>query len=399
LQQLAKAKLTKLVVLFALPVAAFATTPRWDLNDVSILLPLPKSDSEYRESLHSTTVSDRNREKIENLLPTGIHEDLVMTMDEADRENLRSLYPKWMAVSFRIDPCFHEHFSDGCQKQIRVVWQPIDFSSGKPSSIDAALHTFYPLNETEWPKALSDFGDLKSASTLNLPLGVHPGFKSEGLNGQFAKKFIAKIKPWIEQSRMSVLAVALPSVSENKTVFKRFHVYKNAARRLAVLWISYSPEIEIRYGNSSARGESTSEFQEVLPARLMPVSGVDDLRVLLRNSKKLKENRSDLLKFAEIQRRIVDPTKHASLSVDCLSCHASGMVGNWLSANLSSTEKTQILEPGFKNSGNYNLKNTSVRPGSLNRFRAFGYFGNEVQILDRVIHESALVAEQLNAKP
>ncbi len=369
-----------------------------DLNDVSILIPLPENESEFQKV--STARS---------LIPESIHEELVKSMPESDQSAIRALYPKWIAVAYRFDPCFREHFTDQCQRQVRVSWQPWISSNGKGSTTQGALHTFYPVSDTEWPSLMTALRKIKqnsvtfsNASTAGIPLGVHPGFSRGGLTGSFSKELHKIVKPWILDSRMSVLAVSLPIQGGAQTVMKRFYVFDpKAVYRLTPIWISYSTEFEIRYGNASHRGDSTHEFSEALPASLKPVNSSDDLRFVLKNSLELSRDRSKLIAMADVQRRITDPTKHAALTADCLSCHASGPVGAWLDQKLTANEKATLKEPlfinGRSNPGKYNLKNTSANPTSLARFRAFGYEGSEVHILDRVIDESALVAEKLNA--
>ncbi len=386
-------------LLLGLAGSARASAPRWDLNDVSILLPLPRTATEFAATFRAATPSDRGHSGIDNLIPTGIYDELIASFDPADRDALRPLYAKWMAVSFRIDPCFREHFPDACQKEIRVAWQPVDLAAGGAATTaeDSALHTFYPISDSEWPRVLKDLASLKTMPTAGLALGVHPGFRKEGLTGTFARRFRMKLKPWIAQSRLRTLSVTLPSDRGRKRVFKRFSVFeRTAVLRLNPMWISYSSELEIRYGNASATGDSTREFSEAAPATLRPLSTSDDLRALLRDSRAARRDRRELVRFAEIQRRAIDPTKHASLTIDCLSCHATGAVGAWLAANLTVGEKAEISEPEFKNPGVYNLTNLSTNPNSLARMRAFGFAGSEVQILDRVIHESATVADRLN---
>lgn len=394
-----KVKPVKFFVLIALAVAApgHATLPTWDLNDVSILSPLPKGQAELAAMIRATTPSDLARGKTENLIPSGIYDELIASFKPSERDALRPLYAKWTAISFRIDPCFREHFTDACRKEIRVVWQPVSFVAGRAIAEDSALHTFYPISDEEWPRALKDFASFKSVPTAGLPLGVHPGFTKDGLTGAFARNFHRKMKSWIAQSRLATLAVTLPSDGGTKRLFKRFVVFETTAvLRLFPLWISYSAELEIRYGNASVRRNTAYEFTEAAPATLQTLSSQDDLRELLRNSRAARKDRAGLVRFAEIQRRALDPSKHASLTIDCLSCHAADAAGKWLAANLTAVEKSKISEPSYLNPGAFDLTNTSAVPRSTVRMRAFGYHGSEVHLLDRVIHESANVAAAFN---
>lgn len=374
----------------------------WDLNDVSYLLPLPASESEISSAILASQPSNQE----ENLIPTGIHAELVRTLDPGDQTKIAEFYPKWAAVSVRFDPCFREHLHDACQKQVRVVWQPITASATSVTTENAALHTFYPVKDEEWSRLLADLDAIRAKgnqiagrSNAGLALQIHPAFSAGGLRGEFGRTFRAKITPWISQSRLSVLAVSLPTNGGEKTVFKRFHVYEEGVYRLNPLWISYSPELEIRYGNALARGTRTSGFRESSPGSLRPRNHIDDLRGLLLDSEALRSDRARLIRFSEVERRASDPTQHASLSVDCLSCHATGAARAWLDANLTPAEKARNTATPFKNPGTFNLANTTKSAEDIVRFRAFGYEGASPRILDRVIFESATVADQLNQNP
>jgi hypothetical protein len=380
--------------------AAFARPEtRWDLNDVSILLPLPKNEAEAETLFRLSTPSDGGK----TLFPAHVHEEVVKSFPEAEQGRLRSLYRKWTAVSFRIDPCFRERLHEECERQIRVVWQPLQFVAGRASYENAALHTLYPLTAEEWSALVEDFRRLKARSpkkTQGVALGVHPGLV-DGLGSAFAQEIHRRIHPWILQSRISRLALFLP-LGNGEHSFKRFHLFEPSAKNRTIpLWISERSEspIEVRYGNARAKGERTSGFFSIASNKknaLRTQSTDDDLQVLLVDSKAFAKDRERLLEFAEIQRRVENPEKHGSLSVDCLTCHASGAAKAYLDRELGFFEKRRIEEPRFLAPGAYNLTNTSVEPKSLVRFRAFGYFGADVSILDRTTHESALVAESLN---
>jgi hypothetical protein len=380
--------------------AAFARTEaRWDLNDVSFLLPLPKNEAEAAVLFRLSTPSDGEK----TLLPASVHEEIVKSFSEEDRGKLRPLYRKWTAIAYRIDPCFRERLHEACERQVRVVWQPLHFVAGRASYENAALHTLYPVSDEEWPKLVEDFRRLKANSpkkTRGIALGVHPGFV-DGLGGAFAQDFHRRIRPWILQSRISRLALFLP-LENGEHSFKRFHLFEPAAKnRIIPLWISERSEspIEIRYGNARAKDERTSEFFSFAPNKknaLRTQSTDDDLQVLLGDSKAFVKDREQMIRFAEMQRRVESPEKHGSLSIDCLTCHASGAAKAYLERELGFFEKRRIEEPRFVSRGIYDLTNTSAKTSSLVRFRAFGYFGSDVSILDRTIHESALVAESLN---
>lgn len=393
MQLSARTALKLSVALFTLG-ASFNTEAAWDLNDVSFLLPLPQA----KESALLFRANSPSDQKL-NLIPKSVYAEIVATIEPASQEKIRDLYTKWAAVAYRVDGCFHEHDADPCEKQVRVSWQPVTVVNGVGTAENAALHTFYPVSDKEWPKLLATLRKIRSLSkvkTAGLPLGVHPGFADDGLSGAFSKKFHKLMKPWILQSRINVIAMVLP-MENGEMIFRRFHDFgPKAVNRLQAIWITYANELEIRYGNRNARGEETRSFMEQTSGLLSPLRYQDDLRLFLANSEAIRSDRTALLKFAEIQRRTVDPKQHLPLTIDCLSCHMTGAVGSFMSRELTDAEKDSLKSPPFKNPGTYNLTNTSAKPGSPVRIRAIGYEGAEISLLDRVINESALVAESLN---
>ena len=69
-----------------------------------------------------------------------------------------------------------------------MVWQPLILSVYGISTLDAAVHTFYELSETEFRQMTSALQDVKAkygAPTAGLPLGIHPTIARQGLAGSF----------------------------------------------------------------------------------------------------------------------------------------------------------------------------------------------------------------------
>src|SRR4051812_12231257 len=94
------------LLVFFFPALAWS----WDLNDISILVPLPAVGEESM-MLHPTS---------NELLPKAVFDKLQVLVINA---NPQDIYDRLMAVAIRIDPCFHEG-SSPCQHQVRMVWQP-----------------------------------------------------------------------------------------------------------------------------------------------------------------------------------------------------------------------------------------------------------------------------------
>lgn len=218
------AKLLSLLLVVLSGIPAFALPAPLGLNDIFILLPLPKDESQLEKTAEGST-----------FIPLTMYDDLVRTFPSAERTYLNSLYPKWIAVSYRIDP-----------RGIRVTWQPWFKNGVKGSTLDAAIETSYPVTSSEWPDLLTALRTIKKnayqlagISTSGRHLKVHPGFGKQGLASDFGKDFQPLILRWIDDSRMRELSISIPTNNENQRVLKTFQVHEIAFFRLNPISVSY----------------------------------------------------------------------------------------------------------------------------------------------------------------
>ena len=82
--------------------------------------------------------------------------------------------------------------------------------------------------------------------------------------------------------------------------------------------------------------------------------------------------------------------------MDCFCCLVALSDRSWFEKNRSDLGLHPIADAfAYKNS-HYNLENKSTNVHNTQSLRAFGYFGHELAISQRVINESAAVADQIN---
>lgn len=95
--------------------------------------------------------------------------------------------------------------------------------------------------------------------------------------------------------------------------------------------------------------------------------------------------------------KIENPKLHSPATMDCAHCHIAEPLQIWLNDKYKArptTESAYVQE--FK--GKHNLSNTTRKNDHNKSLRAFGYFGELPSINQRVINESAEIADELNRR-
>jgi len=428
----------------------------WDLNDVTYVFPLPSLNS-YSQYLHFEGLFPKkwfthdlatdglnftvvpNNFKFVNIgsakevalrnaeLAVGDAKDrgnkalFARRYQQRQQHNQFLIQPKWITkdeynfqsmellerltlLAFRIDPCFKDEFSDQCKKQIRVVWQPIDLpvknrelstylnqnsnlsleNRIRPlNSVDATIHTFYDLNDSEFFDLVSNLKTIKNKfklRTKSLPLGVHPGFKIPS----FQKELQDILKKYIKPENISRVAFMQLNDESLRWSFFSFDVINDKLIPILPKW--------------------SKKFTQVISFSSP-------------NSGRLLDERENLFTFdsgeqllgptpynfssSEIYKRVKainNPRKHLPGTIDCLSCHSAPSAyqlafksaqqnANQIGPSVEVANELQRFN--FSNFSNYEVGN----------FRMLGYFEENLVISDRVIVESAEVANILNNNP
>lgn len=83
-------------------------------------------------------------------------------------------------------------------------------------------------------------------------------------------------------------------------------------------------------------------------------------------------------------------------NMDCASCHVAQPARVWLERNRSDLGLETLWNQHAYKNPRHNLKNISPDLKNTHIIRAFGYFGENIAISQRVIHESAETADAIN---
>lgn len=374
-------------VLLSLLFFAFgANAQTWDLNEVSVLMPLPRSGEENRMLLPIREARGGV------LLPYEAYASLPTLVVGVSQE---AIYRTLRVVAVRLDPCFQEGPSPvGCERQVRLIWQPLSSGQGLLEmqgiqTHDAAAHTFHRLSEADWQKLLQDMEALRRRFPLGpgLPLQVHPILRSQGYHGEYwaawSKAILAVVGP---ENLRRITAMTVNPLG-TVWVFAGFEISQGQMQRLRIPRINHGAQ------GFFANLEDTSELRTQMNPKVPGQELYDRLIVDSRLAKQ-EMNPSQLVEAVRIAVESENPLRHNPGTMDCATCHASRAVTHWARKNFPQWDwgrmfrQEQFVGPG-------NALNTSVNPLRSDVLRAFGYFGLDPIISGRTINESQMSVQQI----
>lgn len=355
-----------------------------DLNDVSILFPLPKlGDWNYIPSASST--GDNG-----TLLPLDIVTQIPQLSPLVTNEEI---YPSLHAVGVRIDPCFTEgHGPIKCQTQIRLVWQPLSNASKDTATFDVSLHTFYQLTEVEFKSLVTQIKklklDLNLKADFRAPLSINPIIKENGFTGEYYTRLIKIIYSFIGESNFSRVTFMQLSMGGNVWTFGGFDIADGKLEPIKIPRIGTTKQI---FRNSA------------FPRPIWFIGGIvpeptdkENLNIIARDSRKLSPQDEDaIIEAAKSAFKFENPKLHNPGTVDCVSCHVAQPAKIWALRQYPWLQLDNISRDYIYTS-TINLRNTSPMQMHTNIVRAFGYFMDIPFVAQRTINESAEVVNSIN---
>ena len=356
-------------------------------TDVSILMPLPKSEnSDYL--FRPSSVG-----KFGEFLPMNFFSQLPKLNLVVDNV---ALYSQLRALGIRLDPCFpFAPPQTGCQAQIRLVWQPIGQKGSVMAAEDVSVHVFYNLTKAELIEIVSlikVLNDEFRISNKDLPLDIHPILKRDGLESVYGKRLLSILNSGIGAQRISRVTFMLQTWLGNVWSFGGFDVDQGKMREISIPRI---PGTKQTFFNELI---STAVFKN---AGIDPqVAGTDSLAFLLKTAyPQVPLSRADELSLTAgylATTRIENPLIHSPNSIDCVGCHLAQQTRIFAQGQYPSfaAELTRLADPS-KFKSKYNLSNLNLGSERTILLRSFGYVGSEPAINQRVINETARVLELL----
>lgn len=374
-------------MIFLLPILLLFTQvseARWNVNDVSFLLPLP-------QKMNETTLLDLNSRAVGGpLIPKAFMGTLppltsVMTEEQA-ADSLR-------VIGVRVDPCFPLPTPQSCQRQIRLVWQPIE--PGPRNTVqthDAALHSFYVLEDSEFKSLLADLSVWKAQFNVQsegLPLQIHPAWAHEGTKSPALSAFQNIILKYAGFKNLSRVTIMVVRGQGDMWAFAGFEVRNQKLQVGKIPRIDRGSQAFVNFAVPADHFQRG--FISPLPA------GPDAFSKTITDSDRVFTGNQQLLESElRAMHRIENPHDFNPENMDCVSCHVAQTARVWLENNRKDLQIADLFQVHAYKNPRHDLSNLSPLLKHTQVIRAFGYFGAEVALSQRVINESAEVADALN---
>ena len=363
------------------------------LNDVSVLFPLPRNAEEQSQGLLAMTSAGPRGE----LLPQAVFDELPSIVGSVPSQLIggdsTAPYANLRVVAMRVDPCFAAldppASGEGCQNQLRLVVQETEVGS----AFDSGLHLFYAISREELLELVRAIAGLRQklgASQVLGKLQPHPLMVKQGLAGEMASGVRAAILAHAGSSRL----VRITRMTQHGGPFWEFNGFDIEGGKLTPLPIANLPSarnatqtIERSFG--SFKGLTFDP----------PSASTDDIAVLSQveqaSSWSAPEREAKLTALL----RIENPHVHSPNTIDCASCHAAtpiqklvveSMLG-WSRAGLPAFEPNSELFDSAELEPSYD---GDTKP--IMNVHAFSYFGAGLAISQRVVNESAAIVDYLS---
>lgn len=367
------------------------------MNDVSMLMPLAKSQDEldaYLTPASKGVGGELLSEKIFDLAtgqkPGGSGGGGVGSTTPIQWKDLR-------AVAFRIDPCFANvgpvTDPSSCQNQLRIVFEELSFDGKQTSARDNAVHAFYSLNRTQLTSLLEDVIQIRQQNGGTKDLGaldVHPIIAAQGLTGQMAKALFADVLEYAGEANLIRFTEFQQSNLDTVWTFAGFDIAKGKTTKMVIPSLpgsATSVEFFIGFGAGFAGGFT--------PA----TNAQDDMQLLGNTANATKASKADQQAAFDAALRIQNPDFHSPNTIDCASCHMAGPAQNVTGAKLglSATGNANAftIDPKLVRAADMKQK-TKVDMSDGLDLHMFSYKDDHAMIGQRVINESAAVVAYVN---
>jgi hypothetical protein len=363
------------ILIFLLVCSVFATAQAktsLGLNDVSVLIPLPRLEDDAKYLLRPQ----------DGLVPDAVLKELgPLITDDNSVDRSKSL----KTVAFRIDPCFTEDTGPvACRRQLRLVFQPMSYYQNGAMVFDAAVHAFYEFDDRSWTALLKDWAQTVTDKSAKQTLQVHPVLKAEGLKGPQWQKYRNILTKYC--SEQNLVRVTQSTVDRFGMNWEFSGVDIDTHGHTARINIPrVNADKQIFFSNPGDLKEFTAE---IAPAP----QGEEDLVDFLSGSGFKKETTQ--WKAVRKAMEFENPQRFNTANLDCVSCHMAQGVRLWGEAHFNAwASDKEVRKARFTSARN--LEQSEKPFAYTNRVRAFGYFFDEANISPRVINESAQVADAL----
>jgi len=377
--------------IFLFPVTTYSSDLSWGLNDVTYIMPLPLDAKENRLlKLQS-----------EGAKGVMIPEAMIMQLPQMDMQHKKDqINAMTRLMTVRIDNCFPLPTPQSCQKQIRMVWQPVIEKDRNITTVDAAFHSFYVLTEEEFSALTTDLKNWKkkyqkreSISTVSTDaLDIHPYWKHERDESHALIEFNTLITKYAGQQNLTRVTVMVLRRMNDVWGFLGAEV-KDGQLEVGAIPRLEGKTSQMFFNQLNDSKQYTGSMMS--PAPMLPDSNLAPF--IDRATSTAVFTEAEVIGNLQSSFAIENPVLFNPESMDCVNCHIAQSSREWLSAKLPTTIDQSLFSAFKYTNANYNLENKSTQVFNTAQLRGIGYFGQDLAISQRVINESAIVAEWLSA--
>jgi hypothetical protein len=352
-----------------------------DMNDVTILVPLPPSNA-TPVLLRGTDVADDGTA----FVPRAHFDRLA-----AARELLGSspvlgaaTYDRLHLIAVRFDLC-DRHLPGACPEaedaRMRLVFQPL-FQDG--AAQDAGFHAFYSVRTDEIAGAVAALRDLAMiAPPQNGALRVSPALAAAN-PGAYATKVRAFVTRYGGATRLVRLTMnAQPEIfAQVRWVFRG--VEKNGDAFVDM------PMVGAGATDISESVILSNDGYDVMPITDTPsgLLGAITKNVFVAANAAKQRDYFAALAAAE------NPMTHSAETVACVACHVSTFVTN-VRATGSSIDPLTFPE---RYTSKFDLSTAGGKSATSTGIRAFGYLGRQPMISQRVVNDTAQTLAEIEQR-
>lgn len=221
------------------------------------------------------------------------------------------------------------------------------------------------------------------------PLQVHPAWSDQGDQSPALTEFNQIVRKYAGLGSLSRVTVMVVRGAGDMWSFSGFEVQQGQLKVMKIPRVDRGAQAFINFAVPSDHFER---------GMISPVpQGVDTFNKVIGNSARMKVGNEELLR-QELRaiHRAENPHLFNPENMDCASCHVAQPARVWLERNRSDLGLETLWNQHAYKNPRHNLKNISPDLKNTHIIRAFGYFGENIAISQRVIHESAETADAIN---
>lgn len=351
--------------------------PALGMNDVTILVPLPTSQS--------TPVILRAGDAADDgtaLLPRAMF-DRVVGASTPTPEVAPETYDRTHLVAVRFDLC--DHGAPGpCPKsgdaRMRLVFQPVLDGNGAD---DVGFHAFYTIAEPEIPAAVRALGEL-AALRVGPAEPIAPSAALAQGKKEYADALRAFVRAYGGERRLVRLTLNAQPVfaAAIRWTFRGVEKKGGAFEDMKITGSTETTQNILLVGDAA---------YTVTPATDAPPG----LALALDKTKFDAASDADKRGALGALVAVDDPSKHGPDTVSCAACHTSTVV-------LATRARATSVDPATLPGRYATPRDRSIAAGKSattdRTLRALGWLRSDPMISQRVAHDTALVLDDLAAR-